>query len=236
LNLKPWGRLQLTLASGSQQTNLLATAVGAAANGSGGLAAAAVPLVIGSGSASTATSLNVGTAAAAGFTVGDLVAVDVDYTGQVGYVGSGVSTAYVLSASAVSSDVNFIRRATLNVGVVTGIVSGELELGGPLPAGVPSAGMKVSRVVGFCDREGASFFQEWSALFVMPGAQGDRILFHYPRLQALQGSSEVEEAMAAPLERVRLAGAFRALPVKDANDGEMVLCFRSYLPAALRAV
>jgi hypothetical protein len=40
----------------------------------------------------------------------------------------------------------------------------------------------------------------------------------------------------APLERVRLAGALRALPVKDANDGEMVVCFRSYLPGAMRAV
>jgi hypothetical protein len=35
---------------------------------------------------------------------------------------------------------------------------------------------------------------------------------------------------------VKLAGAFRALPVKDANDGETVLCFRSYLPGAMRAV
>jgi len=33
-----------------------------------------------------------------------------------------------------------------------------------------------------------------------------------------------------------LAGAFRALPVKDANDGATVLCFRSYLPGAMRAV
>jgi len=39
-----------------------------------------------------------------------------------------------------------------------------------------------------------------------------------------------------PLEKVKLAGAFRALPVKDANDGETVLCFRSYLPGAMRAV
>jgi hypothetical protein len=33
-----------------------------------------------------------------------------------------------------------------------------------------------------------------------------------------------------------LVGAFRALPVKDANDGEMVVCFRSYLPGPMRAV
>jgi hypothetical protein len=96
--------------------------------------------------------------------------------------------------------------------------------------------MQVSQLVGFCDREGASFFQEWSALFVVPGAQGDRILYHYPRLQTTQGSAETEDALATPLGRVRLAGAFRALPVKDANDGETVLCFRSYLPAALRAI
>jgi hypothetical protein len=96
--------------------------------------------------------------------------------------------------------------------------------------------MQVSQLAGFCDREGASFFQEWSALFVMQGAQGDRILLHYPRLQAMQGSAEALDTLAAPLERIRLAAAFRALPVKDLNDGETVLCFRSYLPAALRVL
>ena len=55
LEFESWGKLQLALASGSQQMNLLQTANGAAANGSGGLAAVAVPLVAGS----TATSLSV---------------------------------------------------------------------------------------------------------------------------------------------------------------------------------
>ncbi len=70
----------------------------------------------------------------------------------------------------------------------------------------------------------------------MDGEQGDRMIFHYPRLQAMQGAAETQETLEAPLERVRLSGAFRALPVKDANDSEIVLCFRSYLPAAMRAV
>jgi hypothetical protein len=236
LEFESWGKLQLTLASGSQQTNLLTTAVGAAPNGSGGLAAVAVPLQTGSGSPSTAATLSVGTVAAAGFSVGALIAVDVDYTGQLGYVGAGVSTAYVQSAAAVGGDINYVRRVTLNVGVVVGIEGGVLELANSLMAGVPLGGMQVSQLMGFCDREGASFFQEWSALFVMPGTQGDRILYHYPRLQALQGSAETADALITPLEKVGLAGAFRALPVKDANDGETVLCFRSYLPAALRAV
>ena len=70
----------------------------------------------------------------------------------------------------------------------------------------------------------------------MQGEQGDRVIYHYPRLQTMQGSAESIEALASPLEQVRLAGAFRALPVKDANDGEMVLCFRSYLPGTMQAV
>jgi hypothetical protein len=236
LEFEVWGRLQATLASGSQQSNLLTTTAGAAPNGSGGVAAAPVPLLTGTGPASTATSLNVGTAAAAGFAIGSLVAVDVDYTGQLGYIGTGVSTAYVQSATAVSSDINYVRRVTLNVGVVVAIAGGVLQLASPLPAGVPTSGMQVSQLAGFCDREGASFFQEWSALFVLAGAQGDRILYHYPRLQAMQGSAEAIDALAAPLEQVRLAAAFRALPVKDANDGESVLCFRSYLPAPLHDI
>jgi hypothetical protein len=231
LEFESWGKLQLALAAGSQQMNLLQTANGVAANGSGGVAAAAVPLVAGS----TATSLSVG-AAAAQFRVGGLVAVDEDYVAQVGFVGSGVSAAYVSSPASVGNDINYIRRVTLNVGRVVGIAAGVLQLGGALLAGVPPSGMQVSPLVGFVDREGGGFFQEWSGLFVMDGEQGDRVIYHYPRLQAMQGSAETVEVLAGPLERVKLAGAFRALPVKDANDGETVLCFRSYLPGAMRAV
>jgi hypothetical protein len=238
LQFETWGKLQAALASGSQQTNLLLTAPSAAANGSGGLAAAPVPLI---GTTSTAGALNVGPTAAAAFSPGALVAVDIDYTGQLGFVGSGISAAYVQSAAAVgpvggSPDINYIRRVTLNVGVVASIANGVLQLATPLPAGAPSAGMQVSQLAGFCDREGASFFQEWSALFVLAGTQGDRILYHYPRLQSMQASAETSDALASPLESVRLAAAFRALPVRDANDGETVLCFRSYLPAPLRAI
>lgn len=231
LEFENWGKLQMALAADSQQMNLLATAAGAAANGSGGMAAAPIPLASGS----TSSSLNVG-AAAANFGVGDLVAVDLDYTGQVGFVGSGASGAYVASATAVNDDINYVRRISLNVGRVVAIANGVLQLGAALLAGAPAAGMQVSKLVGFVDREGGGWFQEWSALFVMEGEQGDRVIYHYPRLQAMQGAVESAEVLAGTLERVRLAGAFRALPVKDANDGESVVCFRSYLPGAMRAV
>jgi hypothetical protein len=239
VEFESWGKVQMALAAGSQQMNVLRTVPGTAANGSGGTAVAATPLTAGS-TATTATTLDVGTDAAAGFAVGDVVAVDVDYTGQTGFVGSGVSGGYVKSAATVGSNIHYVRRITLNVGRVTGISNGVLTLGAPLLAGKPATAMKVSRVVGFCDREGGTFFQEWSALFVLEGVQGDRVAFHYPRLQATTGAVEKSEGLvgvqAGELEKVRLAGSFRALPVKDANDGEMVVCFRSYLPAALRSV
>lgn len=217
-----WGKLQLALAAGTQQMNLLRTAAGAVPSISGGLGVATTRLLPGS----TASVLQVGTGLA-GFAVGDTVAVDVDYTAQTGYVGSGVSGAYLRTAL---TDVDYVRRVTLNVARVAAIGGGALTLEKPLIAGVPVAGMGVSGVVGFCDREGSSFFQEWSGLFVMEGQQGERVLLHYPRLQAMGGAAEAS-ITAGGLETVRLAAEFRALSVRDALDGEQVVCFRSYLLA-----
>ena len=218
-----WGKLQLSLSAGSQQMNLLAPQAAAALAGSGGLAVAATAL----GSGSTATALNVGAAAAATFTVGSLVAVDVDYaSGTTGFVGSGVSGAYVKTTL---TDVDYVRRVTLNVARVASISNGVLTLDRALLAGVPSAAMKVSAVVGFCDREGSSFFQEWSALFVAEGQQGERVIWHYPRLQAAAGTAEENAKGVGGYEAIRPAASFRALPVVDPVDGERVVCFRSYV-------
>jgi hypothetical protein len=217
-----WGKVQLALAAGTQQMNLLRAAPGAAAAGSGGTAVAATALLPGS----TTTVLQMGAGSAA-FAAGETVAVDLDYAGETGFVGSGVSGAYV---RAVLSDVDYVRRVSLNVARIAAINDGVVTLETSLIAGVPTSGMKVSAVVGFCDREGSSFFQEWSGLFVMDGQQGEQVLLHYPRLQAMDGAAEASVANGG-LETVRLAAAFRALPVKDPVDGEQVVCFRSYLPA-----
>ena len=217
-----WGKLQLALSAGTQQMNLLKPVSGATPEGSGASAIAAAPLLTGS----TASVLQVGATAAAAFTVGELVAVDVDNTGATGFVGSGVSGAYLQTAL---TDVDYIRRITLNVGRIASISGGALTLESPLLAGVPTAAMKLSAVAGFCDREGSSFFQEWSALFVGVGQQGERILWHYPRLQASTGIAETIAPVLGGYEKARLTAAFRALPVKDPVDGETVVCFRSYI-------
>ncbi len=224
-----WRKLSMALSAGSEHMNLLAPAAGATANGSGSKGVTAVSVAAGS----TATSLDIASASLAGFHAGQMVVVDADYAGQIGYVGSGVSAAYVRSAASVNSDPDYVRRVSFNVALVAGVTATGVTLAQPLLAGAPAAGMRVQEIAGFVDREGGSFFQEWSALLVMPGEQGERILYYYPRLQPTGGAQEGSETLIAPLEWVTLKASFRALPVIDANDGEQVLCFRSFLPSPM---
>ncbi len=218
LEFESWGKLQLALSCGAQQTNILTPS-------------STVPVAAGS----TATSLNVG-AAASSFNAGDLVVVDDDYTGATGFVGSGVSGGYAKSATLIGSDTDYVRRVSLNVARITQSIAGTLTLAAPLLAGVPAAGMQVAAVAAFCDREGGSFFQEWSALFIVEGQQGDRVAFHYPRLQGMSPAAESALAIGTGLDKLRLPGNFRALPVVDVLDGESIVCYRAYLPAPLGAV
>ncbi len=179
---------------------------------------------------STASFLAMSAVDAAKFTAGQWIAVDADYRGETGFVGSPISGACVRNAADVQSDADYIRRVTFNLASVAAVGAAGLALAGPLPGGIPDSAMRVQAVVGFVDREGGRFFQEWSGLFVLAGEQGERIMYHYPRLQATAGAQEESVGMVAPLERLTLHAAFRALPVTDANDGETALCFRSYLP------
>ncbi len=229
LEFLTWTKLTMALATGSQHMNLLVPASGASASADNAPAAAAVPVQSGS----TSNLIALASADAAGFSAGSMVAVDADYVGQTGFVGAPVAGAYVRQPL---TDVDYIRRVTFNVALVAQVTSAGLALAAPLPGGAPAAGAKVQALSGFVDREGGSFFQEWSALFVMPGSQGERIVFHYPRLQAMTGAEEAAIPLNGKhpggLERVALKGRFRALPVTDPLDGERVLCYRSFLPAA----
>ncbi len=194
-----------------------------------------------------------GTGAAGSFAPGTLIAVDVDYAEQTGYVGSGIAAAYVSDPAAVNHDVNYVRRVTFNVGRVVEVTATAVVLAQPLLAGAPAAGASAQAVVAFVDREGGSFFQEWSALFVAEQESGGRVCFYYPRLSPNPGAAaksfgasktgvgsgfvrEELASVAKPLFAISLRAAFLALPSIDPNDGQTVLCFRSYFPAAMAAV
>jgi hypothetical protein len=273
-DFREWGKLQMALAGGSEHMNVLATSPSAAPEPSGGTPIPAVAALAGS----TASELVFGIGAVNGFAAGNLVAVDVDYQQEIGYVGSGISAAYVSNAALVNHDANYVRRVTFNVGRVAEVTATAVILAQPLLGGAPATGASAQVVAAFVDREGGSFFQEWSALFVAEAESGGRVCFYYPRLSpnpgagtggvslksgagwkppksggaastsapaTEQGSGKSSSQkflredfteIANPLTSVGLHASFIALPFTDTNDGQIVLCYRSYFPAAMAAV
>ncbi len=226
-----WGKLQMALAGGAEHMNVLATDPGAGRAGSGGIPLTPAPLLAGS----TATELVLGAGAIDGFAIGDLVACDVDYGQEVGFVGSGIAAAYVKGPLDVRRDANYVRRVTFNVARVAQKTATALLLAQPLPGGAPAANASVQKVIAFVDREGGAFFQQWSGLFVMEEESGGRVCLFYPCLSpcttkaAWERESRVE--IQKPIGVVTLRAAFTALPAVDENDGAVVLCYRSYFPA-----
>jgi hypothetical protein len=203
-----WGKLQMALSSGGQPINVLA-------------AGDAVAL----SSQSTRAELLLD-AEGTPFVTGDVLAVDVDYSGQPGPAGTGIAGAYVRSGADVQSDVDFVRRVTLNVARVATVDGAALTLQQPLPFAVPT-GAKAQRVIAFADCEGAGFFAEWSALFVVESETGGRVCYYYPRLQPAASAQESSIEIEAPLETVGLHAAFRAMPA----EGNSMLCYRLHFPA-----
>jgi len=229
LEFMQWGKLQMALSGGGQHMNVLARVEDDSHVGT--RVEPAVPLLAGS----SAAELVVGESNVGRFTVGDIVAVDLDYRGQRGYVGSGVSGAWAEPERI--SDVDYIRRVTFNVGRVVSRSTSRITLAQPLIGGVPPSGSGVQRVVGFTDREGDGFLQEWSALFVMADEGGSRLFFYYPRLQvASRTEAESVVQIADDLSAPVLSAKFNGLPVTDVYDRQTVLCYRSYLPAVNAAV
>jgi hypothetical protein len=263
-DFRQWGKLQMALAGGSEHMNVLAPAGASVSPApSGGVPAAGTAVLAGS----TASELVFGEGAVSAFAVGCLVAVDLDYQQQTGYVGSGIAAAYVSSPAAVNRDANYVRRVTFNVGRVAEVTATSVILAQPLLGGVPAAGASAQVVVAFVDREGGSFFQEWSGLFVAEEESGGRVCFYYPRLSPNPGvggrgqnsqvsqnrrdlghptsiSSQnpagfVREEMAGigkVASAISLRASFLALPYVDPNDGQTVVCYRSYFPAGMAGV
>lgn len=280
-DFREWGKLQMALAGGSEHMNVLASDPNANAQPSGGTPLAAVAVLPGS----TATEIVLGAGAVSAFSVGALVAVDNDYQQQTGYVGTGISAAYVSDPAEVNRDANYIRRVTFNVGRVAQITATSLFLAQPLPGGAPATGAGAQRIVAFVDREGGSFFQEWSGLFVAEEESGGRVCLYYPRLSpttvvpttavpaaapaSKHASSRAKQTqsslgvsnpavsvnlpsatqqtgkafqreemvqLASPIMALGLRAAFLAMPHTDENDGQSVVCYRTYFPVGMAAV
>jgi len=231
-DFREWGKLQMAISSGSQHINLLAEQSNASPTASGGAAILAIAVLAGS----TASELSIGLGAVNGFNVGDLVAVDMDYAQETGYIGEGIPGAFVKNAADVLFDPNYARRVTFNIGRVAAKTQSTLQLAQPLLAGVPASNASVQKVIGFVDREGGSFFQEWSGLFVADSETGARVYYYYPRLRPASAAQEKGADIAGAFDGWSLRTKLIALPTKDAIDNEQVLCYRSYVPAQTAAV
>ncbi len=229
LQFLSWTKLTMALATGGQHMNLLAAANGAPIAADGAPAGAAIAVQAGS----TASFIALAATDAAKFAPGSMIAIDADYTGQTGYVGTPVAGAYVRQPL---TDIDYIRRITFNVALVSQVEPDGLSHSpSPWRRALQPRVQNLQAITGFVDREGGCFFQEWSALFVLQGSQGERVFFHYPRLQSMAGAEEASlpfsAAQNAGQARIALKARFVALPVTDALDGERVLCYRSFLPA-----
>ena len=93
-DLQSWGKLQMALAGGTQEMNVLATPRTSLPQGSGGVAIPAS--YVRAGSSDYTVVLDAGEMSK--YQVGDIVGVDFDYGGATGYVGSGAPAAYLTSA------------------------------------------------------------------------------------------------------------------------------------------
>jgi len=220
-----WGKLQMALAGGSQHTNVLATN-GAGGSGMGNPALPPVALLAGS----SASELVLGAGAVSAFTAGDMVACDVDYQQQTGYVGTPAA-AYVADPANVNRDRDYLRRVTFNVARVGSVTAASLELAQPLIGGAPAMGASVQKVVAFADRESGSYFQEWSLLLALEPESGGQVCFYYPRLQVCAAAAETA-IKCDSYEASALHAELMALPVKDAVDSEQVVCYRTYYPVS----
>ncbi len=163
------------------------------------------------------------------YQVGELIVVDVDYTAGITELGTGITGGVAVAGATLDADA--IRRVSYNVGCVAAITPTGLQLDAPLLGGAPASGARVQKVVAFVDRDGDSFLQEWSALFALEEASGGRVYFYYPRLQAASPAAETVTELAGGMTNDPAARRVRSLASTDANDGQNVVCYRSYVPA-----
>lgn len=220
-----WTKLSMALSTGSQHMNLLAAEDGGAPAGCGSSAVPALNVKSGS----TATRIALEGQDSSRFSAGDVVVIDVDNDGRTGFIGTPIPAAFVRHKI---EDVDYIRRVSFNVAVVSEVNADGITLATALPGGVPDSDAKMQLVKGFVDRESGSFHLEWSGLFAIEGTQDERVYYYYPRLQTKTGAEEHMGPIdkTGEYERVLLMGQFLALPVTDPLDGERVLCYRSFLP------
>ena len=111
-----WGKVQMALSGGTQQMNVLAEEPGRLPAPSGAMAQPGSPVQGGS----TTTEVFLTADQLACYNVGDVIAVDVDYDGETGYLGSGAPGTYLGTPLTGAMYLDLVRRITFNVARICG--------------------------------------------------------------------------------------------------------------------
>ena len=249
------GRLQWKLSTGTTVYNLLYSVGSPGTTGpvsSAGSTAVAMGAsgYIASGAVANYTgyaTLYVPSGSGAAFPANSYLVCDEDYNGtDSGVVGS--NGAFLFPNA--TTDVDYIRKTSdfvaRVVAVVTGLPAGQDALildqpfvGGGSPAatnGTPPTTSKVQRIVGWSAREGGTFIQEWSGLFITDTVDGAQIAFYYPHVSISQFRGlnpwAIENIGNTEMTGNELDCMFEALAYDDPEDGETIVGYRAFYPNA----
>lgn len=191
------------------------------------------------------------------FPAGSYIVCDQDMSGGQMTAGGYIGDAGAYAFPGAVSDVDFIRKTSDYVAcvrqVVPNIATGQdgLVLTAPFVGGgsnptlggtaytLPelnpaSRGAKVQAINGYASREGGTYIKEWSAIFVKATVDGAQFLVYYPRLspEAYPGVEEITIDGIVSEHSQGQQGSFTALAFDDPEDGETVVRYAAYYPAA----
>ena len=159
--------------------------------------------------------------------------VDVDYAAGMTEFGHGHYGRRGASATrSVTLDADAIRRVSYNVGCVAAITATGLQLDAPLLGGAPASGARVQKV-----------WHSWTAMETAFCRSGRRCL-RWKKPAADECTSTIRgcrrrrrrkrrwRSWQSGVSTTLLHAEFEAMASTDANDGQSVVCYRSYVPAA----
>ena len=250
-------RMAFKIATGCQIFNVLATTQSALS--AGPFSATGTPAVamgasgyiatgLGSGPTAGLPTLFVPAGSGALFPAGTYIVCDQDYnTSQFGFVGD--SGANVFQGAV--TDVDFIRKTSDYVSMVLsvvpnaatgqdGLILNQAFSGGgnnalsTLINTAPTTGAKIQAIIGYATREGGTYINEWSALFVFDSIDGSQFVRYYPRLapDSEPGMNSANVPNISSLQTWDLDCALEAMAFDDPLDGETVVSYEAYFPRA----
>jgi len=254
---REFGRQQYKVATGCQMYNLLSSSGTPSTTSPLGSPGSFAAIVMGASGyvASGAVAGQVGkptlyvpSGSGAAFAVNNYVVVDIDYVaGTSGVLGEAGAFAYPNAIT----DTDWIRKTSDYVARVTAIVTGvgspvqdalildQVFVGGGSPAatnGIPPTTSKVQIVSGWSARNGGTFIQEWSGLFISDAQDGAQIALYYPHLSISQfrgmNPYTIENIGTTDTTGNELDASFECLGFDDPLDGETVCSYMGYFPNA----